>query len=269
MKFKWCRRFFSAFFILTIILILTAFYACDDAGLDENFFATVQGEIHIDSVVPDATDELILALMDGLTPRFTQTISRRELSPTDSSQDVPFILEAQTGDFDALFVIWKQRGQPISVIENLVGSYCEDGALIPISITEDQRLVDSVSIDIGLRKVNRTANVSGVVHFAGAWPDNTENLGIVFADLSLLQDQTVCNLLRNADIRFLPTAQVDSLNFEYSVAPGPTIMVIAFNQVGGSIFEPNIVINSLTAFEAFPDSSITVETTANFGSIQY
>jgi len=269
MKFKWRRRFFSAFFILTTILILAAFFACDDAGLDENFFASVQGEIHIDSVVPDSTDALILALMDGLTPRFTQTISLRELSRTDSSQDVPFILEAQTGDFDALFVIWKQRGQPISVIENLVGSYCEDGALIPISITEDQRFVDSISVDIGLRKVNRKANVSGVVHFAGAWPDNIENLGIVFADLSLLQDQTVCNLLRNADIRFQLTGQVDSLNFKYSVAPGPTIMVIAFNQVGGSIFEPNIVLNSLTAFEAFPDSSITVETTANFGSIQY
>ncbi len=268
MKFKWCRRFFSAFFILAIILLLAAFYACDDVGLDENFFASVQGEIHIDSVVPDATDELILALMDGLTPRFTQTISRRELSPTDSSQDVPFILEAQTGDFDALFVIWKQRGQPISVIENLVGSYCEDGALIPISITEDRRLVDSVSIDIGLRKVNRTANVEGVIHFNG-WPENIENLGIVFADLSLLLDQTVCNLLRNADIHFLPTAQVDSLNFEFSIAPGPTIMVIAFNQVGGSILEPSIVISSLTAFEAFPDSSIKVETTANFGSIQY
>ena len=268
MKFKWCRRFFSAFFILAIILLLAAFYTCGDVGLDENFFASVQGEIHIDSVVPDATDELILALMDGLTPRFTQTISRRELSPTDSSQDVPFILEAQTGDFDALFVIWKQRGQPISVIENLVGSYCEDGALIPISITEDQRLVDRVSIDIGLRKVNRTANVAGVIHFNG-WPENIENLGIVFADLSLLQDQTVCNLLRNADIRFLPTAQVDSLNFKFSIAPGPTIMVIAFNQVGGSILEPNIVTSSLTAFEAFPDSSIKVETTANFGNIQY
>ncbi len=275
MNAKMKRRVFGAFGILTTVAVAAGlFQACDEVGvtehgLDEDFFASVRGQLQIETKVPEQTDEILLALMDGLNPRFTKTIPRRDLNGNADSQVIDFVMEAQTGEFDALFVIWKALGTPLSVIENIVGSHCEDGELIPITITEQDRTVDSVGVEVNLRKVDRRARVSGVIRFQGEWPDNVDNLGLVFADPNaLLQGLNVCTLLKAMDIRLLPETPVDSLVFDYEIAAGPTLMVVAWNQVGQSLFEPTIISNPLQgAFEAVADSTITdFELVANFGN---
>ncbi len=287
MEFLSKRRLFGAFCILGVLFLVTLFLdACDDFGLDddtaldENFFSSVRGEIHIDGVPPEETDELLLILMgEGLSPRFTRSIPRNALNMDIAKQEVSFIIEAQprgeTAKFEGLFAIWKERGHELDVFPNIIGTLCEEGTLIPIEMTEETSIVDSVSIAVNLKKVNRTGRMTGVVDFQGEWPDDIENLGVVFADsilvTSLIEsfistgqiEIDVCNFLQHSDIRFIEARNVDSLNVDFEVAAGLNLMVVAMNKTGQSVFEPTILtktdINNLLAsgFIAIADSTIS------------
>jgi hypothetical protein len=271
------RRYFGVFCLLGALIIISGIvYSCDelgisDPGLEEDYFASVAGELHIDGVPPKETDELLLALMTGLTPKFTKTIARRELDLAAARDTISFKMEAEVGEYDALFVIWKQLGTPLAVIENLVGASCVNDTLDGIVITPENRNVKNVQVDANLRKVNRTAGVTGVIRFLGEFPDDIENLGVVFAGLDILDGGiSACNLLRLADIRFLPKTPVDSLRFTYQIAPGPTLMVVAFNRRGQSLFEPTIISNLFAGiFEAEAGTLQQVDLAAAFaGSVQ-
>lgn len=270
MDFRRTVRFLSAFFVLMGVFLVFS-YGCNDVGLDADFFASVTGELHIDGAPPAETDEVLLALMDGLTPRFTKSISRRELDLSAVTDTLSFTLEAKVGEFDALFAIWKQRGKPVSVIENIVGSSCQGDSLVKIVITEENRNLQGIPVDINLKKVHRIAGVSGVIQFSGDWPNDLENLGIVFAD-SILAARAifnrkidVCNLLKHADIHFLPTTPTDSLSFEYDIAPGRALMVVAWTRQGQSIFEPEVIIDIFAGgFIAIPDSTVVLRFPAAF-----
>ncbi len=247
---------FLAFFLFP------ALFSCSDFGLDENFFPTVKGNVHIVSQPPEETDEIVLALVDGLSPKFTRTIPRADLNMETDDQSVTFVIEAKTGKFDGILAIWKMRGQPLSVFENIVGSNCTDNALQTITITEEDQLVEDVQIDVNLRKVNRTARVSGEVLFQGDWPSNIDNLGIVFTDIPTLGDfiinQNVCSLLSNMDIVFLDENEAESKPFDQQVAPGETVIIVAWNEAGGSIFAPKLITPlPFTTITAVADSTIS------------
>ncbi len=259
-------------FILALLLFSFVLAACNDVGLDEDFFTSVQGNLVIEGIPPKETDELLLALVDGLSPKFTRTIPRRALSPEDSmqTQTVPFTLEAQSRkipgerEFDALFVVWKERGEQFNIIENIVGSNCTDGSLLKIRLSPENPIVSGVSIDVNLKKVDRKVDVSGAIHFRGAWPQNLENLALVFADAANLSGSLdVCELLKSMDIRLLDTTPVDSLRFETRIARGPKVVLVAWNEAGGSLFTPKFVLGNF--IDSGADSVITgIEITADF-----
>lgn len=252
----------SFFHVLLALILISGILSCDNHGLHEDFFPTVKGTVQIVSQPPEETDEIVLALVDGLSPKFTRTIPRADLNMEADSQSVAFVLEAQTGEFDGVLAIWKERGQPLSVFENIVGSNCADNALQPISITEENQLVDGVQVGVNLRKVNRSARLSGQIRFEGDWPDDLDNLGIVFTDIPTLTDfiinQNVCSLLSSMDIIFLDKTPSATKPFDRLVAPGETIIIVAWNKTGESIFSP-ILITPLpfTQVNAVADSTIS------------
>ncbi len=258
--------------MLSLCLLSFALVSCNDFGLDQDFFTSVQGNLVIEGIPPKETDELLLALVEGVSPKFTRTIPRRALSPEDSlqTQTVPFTLEAQSSkvpgerEFDALFVVWKERGEPFNIIENIVGSNCVDGALPKVRLSPENPTVSGVTIDVNLEKVDRRVDVSGTIHFQGAWPQKLDNLALVFADAANLSGSLdVCELLKSMDIRLLDKTPVDSLAFNTRIARGPKVVLVAWNQTGGSLFAPKFVLGNF--IDSGADSVITgIEINANF-----
>ena len=197
-------------FLMGVLVLSVIIYSCNDFGLDPDYFALVEGKLRIDGTPPEATDELLLALVKGLSGglslKATKTISSRELNLSAATQNIPFEIETEADSLAAFFVIWKEVDKPLSIIENIVGSHCEDGALIPIVLADNDTVVSNISIDVNLKKVNRVAGVSGVIEFNKAdWPEDIDNLAFVFADPALLfGGLDICNLLKGMDIRLLP-----------------------------------------------------------------
>ncbi len=281
MKLQLKRSLFALAGLVVASLFSMINLSCDflglgsNSGLEEDFFARVQGKLHINAVLPEQTDELFLALVKGTSPKFTTTISRRDLNLQASEQFVDFIIEAQADTFDALFAIWKKRGRPLSVIENIIGSSCEEGALIPLQIATNDTIINIDTVDVNLEKLNRVAGISGVIEFQGDWPADIDNLGIVFADSTLILsivesffskgkiEVDICTLLNHSDIHIIKERDVDSLRIDFKVAPGLTLMIVAMNKKGGSIFEPVILtkidLSTILAslFTAIKDSTIS------------
>lgn len=271
MIFKWKKSGKGAFAVLIVLaLSMTLYFACGDKGLDPDFFPTVSGQVTITTKIPNTTDIILLALMKGLTPVSLFTIPRNALNDELETQVIPFQMETSIGEFDAMFAIWKAHRAPIEVEANIVGSYC-DGELIPILISEDNRTIENIDFEISLRKVNRIARVEGTINFTGDWPADIENLGIVFADpSSILGGLDVCNLLNTMDIQLVdnPRTPKTSMPFAFNVAPGPTLMVVAWNRVGQSLFEPTIISDLLAGvFNAAEGDTVkNLNITADFGT---
>ncbi len=281
MKLQLKRSLFALAGLVVASLFSMINLSCDflglgsNSGLEEDFFARVQGKLHINAVLPEQTDELFLALVKGTSPKFTTTIPRIDLNLQASEQFVDFIIEAQADTFDALFAIWKKRGRPLSVIENIIGSSCEEGALIPLQIATNDTIINIDTVDVNLEKLNRVAGISGVIEFQGDWPADIDNLGIVFADSTLILsivesffskgkiEVDICTLLNHSDIHIIKERDVDSLRIDFKVAPGLTLMIVAMNKKGGSIFEPVILtkidLSTILAslFTAIKDSTIS------------
>jgi len=281
MKLQLKRSLFALAGLVVASLFSLINLSCDflglgsNSGLEEDFFARVQGKLHINAVLPEQTDELFLALVKGTSPKFTTTIPRIDLNLQASEQFVDFIIEAQADTFDALFAIWKKRGRPLSVIENIIGSSCEEGALIPLQIATNDTIINIDTVDVNLEKLNRVAGISGVIEFQGDWPADIDNLGIVFADSTLILsivesffskgkiEVDICTLLNHSDIHIIKERDVDSLRIDFKVAPGLTLMIVAMNKKGGSIFEPVILtkidLSTILAslFTAIKDSTIS------------
>lgn len=281
MKLQLKRSWFALAGLVVASLFSMINLSCDflglgsNSGLEEDFFARVQGKLHINAVLPEQTDELFLALVKGTSPKFTTTIPRIDLNLQASEQFVDFIIEAQADTFDALFAIWKKRGRPLSVIENIIGSSCEEGALIPLQIATNDTIINIDTVDVNLEKLNRVAGISGVIEFQGDWPADIDNLGIVFADSTLILsivesffskgkiEVDICTLLNHSDIHIIKERDVDSLRIDFKVAPGLTLMIVAMNKKGGSIFEPVILtkidLSTILAslFTAIKDSTIS------------
>jgi hypothetical protein len=134
------RRLIGAFCILGGVAA-AVFYACNDHGLDPEYFAIVRGELRLNGKPPAGTDELLLALVSGLSGGLnltaTKTISSRELDLQAETQNVPFEIETEADSLDAFLVIWKEAGVPLSPIENIVGSHCAEGSLLPIQLADN------------------------------------------------------------------------------------------------------------------------------------
>ncbi len=217
------------FAIFSLVLI-----SCADHGLEANFFkGTVQGELQISSVVPAATDELRVALVQDFPPASLQGLVTSDVIAVNKDtsvkmQTVPFALDAPLGEYEAAIVLWKALDQSF-ILTDIVGIFgnLERFELTPIRLTEQTPVQAEVNIPLDLSRVNRTAAISGRIDFEGAWPANTSIVALVV--LKSLADLT--NGIPPA-ISFVPR-DTQSLSYRVGLAPDRySAVLVAWLPVG-------------------------------------
>ncbi|MFQ5652483.1 MAG: hypothetical protein ACE5IY_21335 [bacterium] len=222
MDFDLKRRLIDAFCFSGAIVILSFLLACDDHGVEANFFkGTVRGELQINEVVPDTTDELRVALVKDFPPNslqglITSDVIRASKDTNVTSQRPQFEMSAPLGTYEAAIVIWKAKAQSFQLTD-IVGVFgnLEQFELTPIVLTEENPMLENVNIPIDLERVNRTSSISGRITFVnGPWPDNTSVVAIIV--LKELADLTTGI---PPALTFVPR---DSETFDYrlGLAPG-------------------------------------------------
>lgn len=181
------RRFFGAFSILGVTVsswLLSQ--ACDDHGIEADFFkGTVRGELQINTVVPDTTDEIRVALAKEFPPSslqelITSGVIKVKKDSSVVSQVVPFEMQAPFGEYGATIVIWKAKAQSFQLTD-IVGIYgnLERFELTPITLDPDHPVEENVNIPVDLSRVDRRSSIQGRIDFVGAWPENTAIVALV------------------------------------------------------------------------------------------
>jgi len=273
MKVKWHRRFFGAFFILAITSHIATFYACNDFGLDADFFpGVVKGQLRLNQVLPEKTDELQVYLIKEFPPRnaadLLEASTARILNfgREDSTQVVSFEMAVdQLGEFGALIAVWKRitDSEQAGVVDpfiNTIGGHCdEQNEFIKINLTESRPVVEDIIIDVDLEKVNRTSRVSGTINFTGSWPEDLSNLVLVFSNSLNI------NLCNPPELRLLSTKPTDSLNYDFPISPGPKIAILVWIRAGDAILDFQLLgFAAVNPTEETP--ALNVDINADFGT---
>ncbi len=229
------RRALSAFCVLGAFCIANlALTACGDHGVEANFFkGTVRGELQINAVVPDTTDEIRVALVESFPPSslqglITSGVLSANKDTSVKSQTLPFEMSAPLGTYEAAIVIWKAKDQSF-LLTDIVGIFgnLDEFELRSITLTESEPTIEEVNIPLDLERVNRTSSISGTINFVGAWPSNTAIVVVVV--LKSIQD-----LLRGIPpaLSFIPR---DLTDFDYRVGVAPdtySSILVAWLPVG-------------------------------------
>ncbi|MFQ5823467.1 MAG: hypothetical protein ACE5JB_05380 [bacterium] len=184
------RRLFGAFCVLGVILFsLIIFYACNDFGVEADFFCcNIRGEIIINTVVPKNTDEIRVAVTKNYPPTdilsliWTPERLPVKIDTNVTTQSVPFDLLVPMGAYAAVFAIWKEKNESFSPTD-IIGLYGDllGNEPIPISIGEEDSIAEDIDIDIDFSKVIRNAKIEGRITYVNEsvpvlpeeWPRNT------------------------------------------------------------------------------------------------
>ncbi|MFQ5864258.1 MAG: hypothetical protein ACE5IW_03415 [bacterium] len=250
MEFKAKRRFFGAFCILGVMLTLSIIiYSCSDLGVDADFFCCgVTGEIIIDTIVPMNTDEIRIAVTKQFPPLDFEGIVIS--SPLDvkvdsnvTSQRVPFEVLVPEGEYEAVFVIWKEKDKSVNPADR-IGLYgnlqLEDP--IPITVSAEDSTVENIEIDIDFTKVLRTSIIEGRITFvnngipatAEQWPPNTGFVAI-FA-FPIVPEVFPEDFLTFSAFEILPQ-NVEQLDYRLRISAGVFKYIAVFWLAEGALLE--------------------------------
>lgn len=185
------RRLFGAFCMFGLqVCLMAVFNACtDDFGIEADFFCcNIRGEIIINTVVPENTDEIRVAVSKQYPPTdilsLIWTLERLpvEIDTNVTTQRVPFDLSVPQGEYAAVFAIWKEKAKSFNPAD-IIGLYGDlpTGEAIPIATTEEDSIAEDIEIDIDFSKVLRNAKIEGKITYVNggasvapeAWPSNT------------------------------------------------------------------------------------------------
>lgn len=233
MVFKSKRRSFGAFCVIGIFIALSViFYACiNDFGLEADFFkGTIKGNLIIDRVVPQNTDEIRVALAKDFPPtNFLELIVSGvipvKMDTSITSQMAPYEFEVPLGKYEAIIAIWKEKNESWS-ITNMLGLYGNFQFFQPDSIvlTEEDPIADSIDIEIDFSRVIRTAKIEGHIEFIGEWPINTAAVAWVAYEFI---PQNKLDFLRIAGFEILPK-NIKSWDYRIGVNPGTYKFIAVF-----------------------------------------
>ncbi|MFQ6113233.1 MAG: hypothetical protein ACE5NG_03985, partial [bacterium] len=227
------RRVLGAFCILGLILTASIlFYSCNDLGVDADFFCcSVTGEIVINTIVPESTDEIRIAVTKQYPPLDFNGIIVGSPLPVKvdsnvTSQRVPFEVLVPEGEYEAVFVIWKEKDESVNPADR-IGLY---GDLqleepIPITVSAEDTTVESLEIEIDFSKVLRSSKIEGQVSFvndgipatADQWPPNTGFVAI-FA-FPIVPQVIPDDFLKFSAFELLPK-NVEQLDYRLRISAG-------------------------------------------------
>lgn len=228
------RRWFGAFSILGVI-IAAYFFACDDSGIEANFFkGTIRGEILISERVPANTDEVRVAVAKSYPPSdivsliFTGPLPVNKDS-TITEQRIAYDLQLPLDEYEAVFAIWKELDQSFNPAD-IIGLYGDLLMAQPISVavTADEDTLNNIDIAIDFAKVKRTARIEGRIDYIGAWPINTAAVAIFafFEVPQVLPDDFIRYL---GAFEILPTdPTIQTYDYRLRVPPGTYKYIAVF-----------------------------------------
>jgi len=172
-----------------ISLLIIYFSSCKiDHGL-EPIYSKISGKVFITGEAPEKTDEIRVAVIKKFPPKRINELlfSNRISYQNDTSSYEIFV---PPGTYDVVAVIWKEKYGAWN-ISDVVGVYggifIGDQLLpsyVPVTVPDNDAIVDSIDIPINLNVVNRPVTIEGNVTFQGSWPQNTGTMAVgAFTDI--------------------------------------------------------------------------------------
>jgi hypothetical protein len=169
---------YRAVFLIALLLLA----GCKiNHGLSPNL-GTIRGKVifqHRTSKVLMVTDEIRVAVAHRFPPtEFTELITSPPL-PKWEGDTVAYELVVPFGTYQILGVVWKAKGRPWN-LSDVMGYYHKGLNLFPepITVTPEHPVVDSVDVWADFSLVVRDALITGTITYEGAWPPETEIMGI-------------------------------------------------------------------------------------------
>lgn len=143
----------------------------------------------------------------------------------DTSQ---FEILAQKGTYAALGVLWRRVGEGWS-FSNLLGLYTAPNELAPrpVTVSDENPVADSIDIYATWTLALRDARIEGDITFVGAWPGDTQILGLAaFPIVPNLSNPSDLLQLRAIDIS-IPLF-VDRYHYRLALAHGTYKFIALF-----------------------------------------
>ncbi|MFQ5605318.1 MAG: hypothetical protein ACE5HS_18790 [bacterium] len=268
------RRLFGAFCILGVLgVIVISWVACDDFGLESDFLkGTIKGVIRLNAAPPDTTGDIRVALVKEFPPtNFAELLTSNNLhnkNDTTKKEFLPFEFQVPLEEFDAIVAVWKAKGTPWNIFRNVIGVYCNDNnELNKITLSDSQHVAEGIEFEVNLKKVDRTAKMTGQITFQGDWPTDIENMGLAVLNTEN-PTLSIC-IFPELEIVLLPKVPVDSLDYEIDIAPGLYAVLLVWQPVGAELLDFKLIgaagLNTgIEVIEGETKSGVDIQ--ADFGS---
>jgi len=239
-----------------------------DHGL-EPIYSKISGKIFITGEAPENTDEIRVAIIKTFPPKRINELLFSDRIPyqTDTSE---YEIHVPPGTYDVIAVIWKEKHGPWN-ISDIVGVYggifLGDQLLpsyVPVTVPDNNAVVDTIDIPINLNIVNRPVTIEGNVTFQGEWPRNTGTMAVgAFTDKPA-EGNFIDYYLKSVYIDFSLATFVTEDDYKLHVHLGDTLRYISVLWIDDTYDFTSLQDVGFYATEANPDqpdSIITNDTT--------
>lgn len=169
----------------SIALFFTTLFLINNCTIDHGL-SPLQGRIkgkifflNRTSEVLNKTDQIRVAVAKSFPPtEFTELITTGPL-PKWEGDTIHYELVVPFGTYNILGIVWKGKSAPWN-LSDVIGYYREGLDLLPatIEVSEENPIVEPIDLFADFRLVVREALVTGTIFYEGAWPEETEIIGI-------------------------------------------------------------------------------------------
>jgi len=225
-------------------LVLSLWTTCSiDHGIEPQIgVPTIRGTVIFEGDPPSNTDWVVVVASRDFPPtdvvELALSQSRRldfNANTADYEIEVPGL-----GSYAAVAVVWKGKDEPV-VWSDVLGLYGASltGGGIPfpdtVRISSDVPVVEGVDMTADFGLVDRGALLTGQIDYEGAWPDNTELLGIA---AYRNRPTDLLGFYRMAALNISLPTRVDSFAYKLALPPGRyEYVVVLWLARGANIFD--------------------------------
>ncbi len=228
--------------ILLIILIaligmMVFIIACEiDHGLYPKKYA-IKGTVKfLRGTAPENTDRLEVYALKEFPPQDPQNfLYLGQSGKLDLSQgnEIDYEIQVSPTSYDALGLIWKEKGQDIS-LTGLMGLYTtpEDFPLpTRVEVSKENPVVEGIDIYSDWNKVSKECSIAGSIVYHGEWPEDTQ---ILLLGIYREKPMNETSLLFFENVDYTQQLFVESSEYRLLVGSGTYKYIVLF-WVGNSI----------------------------------